>query len=287
MRENEHMENIPLPSKIEFQVGKNANEATISIQPCHPGFGTTLGNALRRVLLSSLPGGAVTAFKIKGVNHEFSAIPHVKEDVVEISLNLKQLRLRIFSDNPVRLELKVKGEKKVTAKDIKTTSDVEIVNPDLLIATLTNKEAELEMEIIVSQGRGYVPTETREKEDLETDMIIIDSIFTPIKNIGFNIENVRVGQMTNYENLILTIETDGSITPQEALAQSTKILIDHFQFVADQIKPVPVPKKVKEETKEKTEEKAEATKEIKEEVVKEPKKRGRKPKKEKESEVKE
>lgn len=228
------MENIPLPSKIEVLPGKNANEATISIQPCHPGYGTTLGNALRRVLISSLPGAAVTAFKIKGVSHEFSAIDNVKEDVVEISLNLKQLRVKVFSAEPVRLELKAKGEKKVTAKDIKASSDVEIANPDLLIATLTNKNAELDMEIIVTQGRGYVPTESREKENLETDMIMIDSIYTPIKNVGIAIENVRVGQMTNYENLLLKIETDGTITPAEALAQATQVLIDHFQFIASQ-----------------------------------------------------
>ncbi|MFA5021936.1 MAG: DNA-directed RNA polymerase subunit alpha [Patescibacteria group bacterium] len=257
------MEKIPLPSKIDIQSGKLKNESIISIQPCHPGYGTTLGNALRRVLLSSLPGGAVTAFKIKGVNHEFSSIPHVKEDAVEISLNLKQLRARVFSDQPVRLELKVKGEKKVTAKDIKTTSDVEIVNPDLLIATLTNKDADFEMEIIVSQGRGYVPTEVREKENTEVDMILIDSIFTPIKNVGIKIENVRVGQMTNYENLILTIETDGSITPQEALEQATQILISHFQFIEDQAK-TSADTKPKKEKKEAAETEAE-------EIIEEPK----------------
>jgi len=243
------MENIPLPSKIEVSPGQKLNEEIISIQPCHPGYGTTLGNALRRVLLSSLPGSAVTAFKIKGVSHEFSTIPYVKEDMVELSLNLKQLRLKIFSEEPVRLELKVKGEKIVTAKDIKTTSDVEVINQDLVIATLTNKEAELEMEIIATQGRGYIPTETREKEDLETNMIMIDSIFTPVKNVGFNLENIRVGQMTNYENLILTIETDGSISPKEALSQATQILINHFQFIADQVVPEVKTKKIIKEKK--------------------------------------
>lgn len=264
------MENIPLPSKIEIQPGKNANQVVVSIQPCHPGYGTTLGNALRRVLLSSLPGAAVTAFKIKGVSHEFSSLSNVLEDMVEVALNLKQLRLKVFSAEPVRLELKVKGEKKVTAKDIKPNSDVEIVNPDLLIATLTSKDAELEMEIIVSQGRGYIPTENREKENLETNMIIVDAIFTPIKNVGFQIENVRVGQMTNYENLILNIETDGTISPQEALNQATQILIDHFNFIADQTKPTA---KTKKEKKEKTkEEKAETKKEKKEAKVKKEKK---------------
>jgi len=272
------MENIPLPSKIEIQPGKNANQAAVSIQPCHPGYGTTLGNALRRVLLSSLPGAAVTAFKIKGASHEFSALSNVLEDLVEVALNLKQLRLKVFSAEPVRLELKVKGEKKVTAKDIKPNSDVEIANPDLLIATLTSKDAELEMEIIVSQGRGYIPTENREKENLETDMIMVDAIFTPIKNVGFQIENVRVGQMTNYENLILNIETDGTISPQEALSQATQTLIDHFNFIADQTKPT-AKVKAKKEKKEKA-----AAKEEKKEAKKEAK--AKKEKKEKESKKK-
>ncbi len=248
------MENIPLPSKIEIRPGQKQNEEIISIQPCHPGYGTTLGNALRRVMLSSLPGAAVTAFKIKGVSHEFSTVPYVKEDIVEISLNLKQLRLKVYSEEPVRLELKAKGEKTVTAKDIKTTSDVEIINPDLVIATLTNKEAELEMEIVATQGRGYIPTETREKEDLETNMIMIDSIFTPVKNVGFNLENIRVGQMTNYENLILTIETDGSISPQEALSQATQVLINHFQYIDDQVVPEVKTKKTAKEKKAKEKE---------------------------------
>ena len=275
------MENISLPSKVEIQLGESKNKATVSIQPCHPGYGTTLGNALRRVLLSSLPGAAVIAFKIKGVNHEFSAIPNVKEDIVEVSLNLKQLRLKVHSEEPVRLELKVKGEKEVKAKDIKTTSDVEVVNPELTIATLTNKDAELEMELLVSQGRGYVPTEAREKEELEVGMIALDSIFTPIINAGFQIENVRVGQMTNYENLVLDLETDGTITHQEALNQATKVLIDHFNFIINQA----TEEGKKKKSEEKTEEKIKETESEKEEIQGEgekkekPKKRGR-PKKE-------
>ena len=250
------MENISLPSKIEITPDKeNANKAIVNIKPCQPGYGTTLGNALRRVLLSSLPGAAVTSFKIQGVNHEFAAIDNVKEDVVEIALNLKKLRLKVFSQEPVRLELKSKGEKEITAKEIKTTSDVEIVNPDLVIATLTDKNAELNMEIIVEQGRGYIPTETREKEEVETDMIIVDSIFTPVKNVGFKIENVRVGQMTNYENLVLEIETDGTIDPANALSQANKLLIDHFNFIESQLgtseeKPAKKTKKAEKEEKE-------------------------------------
>lgn len=225
------MEKIPLPSTISVEKGGKPNEAVISIQPCHPGYGTTLGNALRRVMLSSLPGAAVTAFKIKGASHEYSSIPHVAEDLVEISLNLKQLRLKVFSSEPVRIVLKAKGEKKVTGKDVKTSSDVEVVNPNMVIATLTDKDAELEMELIVNQGRGYVPTETREKEAIEPDMIAIDAIYTPVRNVGFRIESVRVGQMTNYENLLLDIETDGSVTPLEALTQANSLLMEHFTFI--------------------------------------------------------
>ena len=195
------MENIPLPSKVEFTAGAEKNRATVSIQPCHPGFGTTLGNALRRVLLSSLPGGAVTSFKIKGVSHEFSAVENVLEDAVEIALNLKQLRFRVNSSEPVRLQLKAKGEKKATGKDILANADVEVINPDLVIATLTSKDALLEMDLIVTQGRGYIMSDTREKENVETNMIIIDSVFTPVRNVGLLVENVRVGQMTNYDNL--------------------------------------------------------------------------------------
>lgn len=228
------MENISLPSKIEFSA-ESAHKATVSIQPCFPGYGTTLGNALRRVLLSSLPGAAVTAFRIKGATHEFSTLEHVKEDLVEISLNLKQLRLKIHGTQPVKLTLHAKGERHVTAKDIAANSDVEIGNPDLLIATLTHKTAEIDIELIATPGRGYLPTEAREKENLEVGMIAIDAIFTPVRNVGFSIENVRVGQMTNFENLVLVIETDATITPQQALAQATALLLEHFNFIADHV----------------------------------------------------
>jgi len=224
------MESIILPSKIEIKKGKLPNEAVVTVEPCYYGYGTTLGNALRRVIMSSLPGAAVTAVKIKGVQHEFSTIPHVKEDVVEIILNLKQLRLKVFSAEPVRLTMRVRGEKEATAADIDKSADVEIINPDSHIATLTNKNADLEMEIFVSQGRGYVPVEAREKEKLELGAIAIDSIFTPIRNIGYKVENVRVGDITNYDRLVLNIETDGSITPREALHQGVQLLIDHFNL---------------------------------------------------------
>ena len=229
------MENIPLPSKITIKEGKNNFHSIVIIEPCFPGHGLTLGNALRRNLLSALTGAAVIAFKIKGVQHEFSAGEGVKEDVVDISLNLKQLRLKVFTDSPVRLELKVRGEKRVTAKDISPNSDVEIINKDLLLFTLTNRNTPIEMEIVVSRGRGYVTAESRESEELETGMISIDSSFTPIKRIGFNVENVRVGQMTNWDKLILDIETDGTITPPEALKLSVQDLVEHFNFIMNNL----------------------------------------------------
>lgn len=270
------MEPIILPSKIEIKKGKQSNTATVTVEPCYYGYGTTLGNALRRVVLSSLPGAAVTAVKIKGVQHEFSTIPHTKEDVVEILLNLKQIRLKVFSAETVRLTLKVKGEKEVTAADIDKSADVEVINKDAHIATLTNKNAELEMEIFVSQGRGFLPVEAREKEKLELGAIAIDAIFAPIKNIGYKVENVRVGDITNYDRLILDIETDGTITPEEALKQGVQILIDHFDLFLTGTKAQKA--EVKEEPTEVEEIKTEEAAEEKEEAPveeKAKKKRGR------------
>ncbi|HTM68257.1 MAG TPA: DNA-directed RNA polymerase subunit alpha [Candidatus Binatia bacterium] len=225
------MEEILLPSKIELTPGKDERHATLTVEPCWHGYGTTLGNALRRVMLSSLPGAAVTAVKIKGASHEFAGVPGVQEDVLELMLNLKMLRMRLFTDEPVRLTLKVKGEKEVTAADIEGMSDVEIVNPDLHLATLTDKKAELEMEIFVGRGRGYVPVEERSKEKPELGMIAVDAVYSPVREVGWKVENVRVGQITNFDKLIMDIETDGTITPQEALDQSLRIILDHFNLM--------------------------------------------------------
>lgn len=225
------MENILLPSNIRFEQGTRPNEGVMVVEPCFHGYGTTLGNALRRVLLSSLPGAAVTAVKIKGITHEFQAIENVKEDGLEIILNLKSLRLKLFSEEPVKLTLKVTGEKVVTAKDIQADAQVEIVNPSLKIATLTDPKATLEMEITVSRGRGYRPTEERVKENNELGVIAIDALFSPIRNVGYRVENTRVGEITNYDKLIMTIETDGSIEPEEAVRASAKIIIDHFSLL--------------------------------------------------------
>ena len=221
------MENIALPKKVSFEeLGNNKYKAVI--EPLYPGYGVTLGNALRRVLLSSLPGAAIVAVKLKGVDHEFSTVPNITEDVIEIILNLKQVRLKLHSAQPVRLEMKVKGERQVTAGDFKKNADVEIVNPDMHIATLDSKSTEFEMEVIVQAGRGYVPVEQREHEKLEIGMIAVDAIYTPMRTVNFEINAVRVGQITNYDELILTLETDGTISGQDAIDQSAKILIDHF-----------------------------------------------------------
>ncbi|MFH1047776.1 MAG: DNA-directed RNA polymerase subunit alpha [Patescibacteria group bacterium] len=227
------MEDLLLPSKIELAPGKDENNATLTVEPCYYGYGTTLGNALRRVMLSSLPGAAVTAVKIDGASHEFSGMDGVKEDVLEIILNLKELRMKVYSDEPVRLSLSAKGEKKVTAGDIDANSDVEIANPELLIATLTDKKSVLNMEIIVEKGRGYVPVEERTDEKPELGTIAVDAVYSPVREVGYRVETARVGDVTNYDKLLMDIETDGTISPKEAVDQSVKILLDHFSLLTD------------------------------------------------------
>ncbi|MBU1132584.1 DNA-directed RNA polymerase subunit alpha [Patescibacteria group bacterium] len=225
------MENLLLPSKISYEESKESNKVTLTIEPCYFGYGTTIANALRRVLLSSLPGAAVTAAKINGVEQEFSAIPNVKEDALNICLNLKNLRLKVFSEEPVKLVLKAKGEKVVTAADFEKNSDVEIINENLEIATLTDEKAVLEMEVTVQQGRGYLPTEERSKESVEIGTILIDAIFTPVQKVGYQVVPTRVGDITNYDKLMMEIETDGTITPADAVEQASKILMDHLSLL--------------------------------------------------------
>ncbi len=225
------MENILLPSKIKFTDGENKNESILTIEPCYYGYGTTIGNALRRVLLSSLPGAAVTAVKIKGADHEFSTVEGVKEDVLEIILNLKSLRLKVHTEEPVRLTLKSKKEGDITAADVEANADVEITNPGLKIATLTDSKIGFEMELVVEQGRGYVTSEERESAG-EIGVMAIDALFSPVRNVAIKVENVRVGEITNYDKLIMTIESDGTITPEDAVRKSAKILIDHFKLLS-------------------------------------------------------
>lgn len=224
------MQAIPLPNQAKVTDLGN-NKYSVILEPLYPGYGVTIGNAMRRVLLSSMPGAAVTAVKIKFADHEFSTIPNVKEDVIQIILNLKQLRVKSFSGDPVKLTLKAKGEKVVTAGNIKQTDQVEIINKDLHIATLDNKNADLDMELTIEQGRGYVPVEARENLKPEVGVVAIDSIFTPIKSVHFDVSNVRVGQLTNFDRLEIVMETDGSLAGEEAVDIASHILVDHFTMM--------------------------------------------------------
>jgi DNA-directed RNA polymerase subunit alpha len=228
------MEALSLPNRAQV-TDLGGNKYSLVLEPLYPGYGVTIGNAMRRVLLSSMPGAAVTAVKIKFVDHEFSTIPNVKEDVIQIILNLKQLRLKSFSSEPVKVSLKVKGEKVVTAADIKETDQVQVINKDLHIATLDNKSAELDMELTVEQGRGYVPVEARENQKQEVGVMAIDAIYTPVKSVHFDVSNVRVGQRTDFDKLEIVMETDGGLTGQEAMDIAAHILVDHFtmMFSAD------------------------------------------------------
>lgn len=243
------MQNIALPKKIEFKAGDTAGEGQIIIEPLYSGYGMTLGNSLRRVLLSSLPGAAVIGVKIKGVSHEFMALPGIKEDILEIILNLKQLRLKVFTEEEVALTLKVKGQVTVTAADIAKNSDVEVTNPELVIATLTEANATLEMEIFVKEGRGYKMSEGG-KRDNEIGYIEIDSIFSPVLSVSIDVESARVGKMTNWDKLVLNIKTDKTITPKEAFEQSIKILVDQFSALLPGVLTAPAP--VAEEESEET-----------------------------------
>ena len=213
-------------------IREEGNKATFVVEPLHPGYGMTLGNSLRRVILSSLGGAAVTAVKIDSVAHEFSTIEGVKEDVVEIILNLKKLRFRVFSDEPQYLVLTASKKGEVTAADIKATADVEIVNPEQILATLDKDKTKFGMEIKVEKGRGYVPVENREAEKLEVGMIAVDALYSPIARVRYNVENTRVGQMTDLDRLVMEIETDGTITPHDAIRQAAEILVEHFRVVA-------------------------------------------------------
>lgn len=230
-----------LPSSI-IAKEKKQNYGKFVIEGLFPGYGTTIGNALRRVLLSSIKGAAVTSFKIKGVHHEFSVIPNVLESVLDIMLNLKLLRVRLHGNEPQILKLKVEGEKQVLAKDIEPNTMVEIMNPDLVIANITDKKGKLEIEITVEEGFGYSQVEERKTEKIPIGTIAVDAIFSPIQKVNFLVEDMRVGEKTNYNRLVVIIETDGSILPEQALSQAAEILKDHFKLVEDEF----IVKEVKE-----------------------------------------
>ncbi len=274
------MYTIDLPKKIEYEEGKNANQGKIIIEPCYPGYGVTLGNSLRRVLLSSLPGSAPIGVKIKGINHEFDALPHLKEDILEFILNLKQLRLNVMSDEIIKLELEVHGKKEVKASDIKKNSQVEIINSDLVLGRITDMAGSIQAEIFVSQGMGYEMIENRENKNNEIGYIEMDSIFSPIISAGIKVENVRVGKMTDWDKLILDVMTDGTITPEKAFKEVVKILISQFSALDEETKTKKQEEnndeiQIEEEEKIIEEEQPEEKKEEKEE----PKKKRGRPKK--------
>jgi DNA-directed RNA polymerase subunit alpha len=207
----------------------SANYGKFDIEPLDPGFGTTLGNTLRRVLLSSLWGAAVTSIQIDGVAHEFTAIPHVKEDVTEVILNLKKLRLKSFTEDPITLLLDVKGPAEVRGSHIQATSDVEIVNPDLYICTLAAR-GHLRMELNVERGKGYVPADRNKREGQPIGVIPIDSIFSPVEKANFVVEKTRVGQSTDYDRLIIEVWTDGTMSPEEAVSHSAELFTQHLNL---------------------------------------------------------
>ena len=223
------------------------------IEPLERGYGTTLGNSLRRILLSSLPGAAVTSIQIDGVLHEFSTVEGVVEDVATIILNVKKLALKIYSDDEKVIDIDVKGDAAVTAADITHDSDVEILNPDLHIATV-GKNGHLRMRMYAQRGRGYVPADRNKREDLPIGVIPIDSIYTPVSRVNFQVENTRVGQSSDYDKLTLDVWTDGSIGPQEAISLGARILTEHlniFVGLTDEAQSVEIMVEKEEDQKEK------------------------------------
>ncbi len=216
--------------KVETEASTR-NFGRFNISPLEPGYGVTLGNALRRVLISSLTGAAVTSVRVSGVHHEFSNIPHVREDMTGLILNLKELRVKLFQNESARLRVEVKGEGPVVAGDLECPPYVEIVNPDLQLLIGDASETELDMELMVEMGRGYSPAEERDK--LPIGEIPVDAIFSPVRKANFKVERARVGQATDYDKLIVEVTTDGTITPYDALRESAHLLVQHFSLVAN------------------------------------------------------
>lgn len=237
---------IPLPSQPKV-IKKEGNKTLFEIAGCYPGYGITIGNSLRRVLLSSLEGAAITQVKIEGVSHEFSTISGVMEDVIMILLNLKKLTFKSFSDTPQEITLKAKGEKEIKGSDFKLTSEVELCNPKEHIATLTKPSAELKIECKVAKGIGYEPVGAREVSKAEIGVIQIDAIFTPVRKVSLKVESMRVGKKTDFDLLKLEIETDGTLTPQEALKQASDVLLSQFSVIFDGIEIKETKEPVKKE----------------------------------------
>jgi len=219
------MEKINLPQIEEEKI--DPQHSKFIIEPLYPGYGATIGNSLRRVLLSSIIGAAPTSFKIEGISHEFSSIPHAKEDVVEIIMNLKGIAAKSFSDEPVVIEISKKGPAVVTAKDFKANSNVEILNPDAHIITL-DKGADFNMEVTIEKGRGFKTVSIETSEKNEIGRIVVDSLFSPVQRVSIAVEDTRVGQMTNYDKLTLEVVTNGTITPKDALDDASAVLVEHY-----------------------------------------------------------
>ncbi len=206
--------------------------ATFEVSPLYSGYGNTLGNSLRRVLLSSIMGSSIVAFKIEGATHEFTTVPGVKEDVIDIMLNIKNIRLKSHSDEPVELRLEKKGAGAVTAGDIKANAEVEIVNPEQVIANIDDPKKSLVIDLVVDTGRGYKTIKESSDERLYTDMIAVDAMFGPVIRVRYKVDGTRVGQNTSLEKLSLTVETDGSITPQQAFEEASAILVNQYSALA-------------------------------------------------------
>ena len=238
---------IILPSKPKVVSEDEAkNKAVYEIDGLYPGYGHTLGNSLRRIILSSLPGASITMVKIDGASHEFSTLDGVKEDVINIILNLKNVRFRLHGDEAQKVTISKKGTGDVTAKDIVCPTQVEVLNPELHVASVTDKGAHLEIEMTIEKGLGYLPKEALQKDKLEIGMIAVDAVFTPIRRANYEVENMRVGDRTDYNRLRLVIETDGSITPREAMEQSIATMIKQLTAVVGFQEPVVEEEKVEE-----------------------------------------
>lgn len=222
--------NVSLPSKPRI-VSEEEFKGTYEIDNLYPGYGHTLGNSLRRIILSSLPGAAITSVKIDGVPHEFSTMTGIKEDVVSILLNLKKVRIQMLTDEPQTISIEVKGLKVVTAKDIKAPSQVSILNPDQYIAEVTDKKTDFVVEMTVERGMGYVSKEVLQKDKVDIGIIALDAIFTPIRRVNYEVENMRVGDRTDFNRLRIFIETDGTVTAHEALEKSIEIMINQLKAI--------------------------------------------------------
>ena len=236
------------PTKIDVAKEEKQTSGSVSVEPLERGFGLTIGNALRRILLSSLQGAAVTSIQIDGVLHEFTTVPGMIEDVTEFILNIKSLALKLNSDQPKKMVLKVTGPGEVKASQIDTGSDIEVINPDLILCHL-DKSAKINVEFTVKNGKGYVPAEQQKKEDKQIGLIFVDSMFSPVKKVSYNIQNFRVGQVTNYDKLILNVETNGAMEPDDAIAMAARILQEQLQYFINFEEPE-VDEKTKEEESE-------------------------------------